>query len=301
MHLSSRRTFLRNSMCAVGGISFLPRASAEEPAKKLFSAMGIAAPLDQAAALKAQGAEFLTIAASDLLAPDRPDEVFAKNLAKLAASPLPVLACNGFIRPKHLRCVGPEANHDQILEWSEIAFRRLKQAGGKFMVFGSAGSRALRDDWTREKADPQFVALLKRMGPLAEQYGVTVALEQLQASECNYINHIGEGAALVRAASHPNIRLLADLFHMARMGDTPADLKAAMDVVAHVEIAEKTGRSYPAVNGDDFRPFFRLLHEAGYSGAISIEGSGTNDQAGPAFKEIAKQAAETLQVFSSNL
>jgi sugar phosphate isomerase/epimerase len=294
IHSSSRRNFLRNGMLAVGGVSFLSRAQAGEPAENLFSAMGIAAPLDKAAALKAQGAEFLTLSTGDFLAPDQPDEVFAKKLALLAASPLPVLACNGFIRPQHLRCVGPQANHDQILEWSEIAFRRLKQAGGKFMVFGSAGARALSDGWTKEKADPQFVGLLKRMGPLAQTHGITVVLEQLEAGECNYINHLGKGASLVRAASHPNIRLLADLFHMARMGDSPADLKAAMDVVVHIEIAEKANRSYPAVKGDDFRPFFRVLREAGYQGAINIEGMGTDDQAGPAFREIAKQAAEAV-------
>lgn len=256
--------------------------------------MGIAAPLDKAVALKAQGADFLTLSTGAFLAPDKSDEVFAKNLAQLAAAPLPVLACNLFITPKHLRCVGPEANHDQILAWAEIAFRRLKQAGGKIMVFGSGGSRYLSDGWTKEQADPQFVALLKRMGPLAETHGITVAMEQLQAKDCNYITRIGEGATLIRAANHPNIRLLADLFHMVHMGDTPADLKAAMDVVSHIEIAEKSGRSYPGVKGDDFRPFFRVLREAGYQGAINIEGTGTEAQAGPAFKEIAKQAAEAV-------
>ena len=258
----------------------------------LFSAMGMAAPLERAAALKAHGAAFLTVGTADLLAPDQPDEAFANKLALLAASPLPVLACNGFIRPIHLRCVGGEANHDQILEWSETAFRRMKQAGGKFIVFGSGGSRELRDNWPKEKADAQVTALLKRMGPLAEKHGVTVVVEQLQASECNYINRIGEAAALIRAAEHPNIRLLADLFHMARMGDTPADLKAAMDVVRHVEIAEKGARTYPGVAGDDFRPFFRILREAGYQGAISIEGKGEDARIAAAFKEIAKQAAE---------
>ena len=130
IHSSPLRVFLRNSMFAVGGASFASRPCTEEPAKKLFSAMGIAAPLDQAAALRARGAEFLTTATGDLPVPEQPDEVFAKFFAKVAASPPTVLACNGFIRPSHLRCVGPEASHDQILEWSEIAFRRLKQAGG---------------------------------------------------------------------------------------------------------------------------------------------------------------------------
>ena len=130
------------------------------------------------------------------------------------------------------------------------------------------------------------------MGPLARKHDVMVTVEALQASECNYINHIGETAALIRAAGDPNVRVLADLYHMARGGDTPEDLKAAMDVVAHVEIAEEEGRTYPGVKGDDFRPYFRVLREAGYKGAINLEGRGDDTQAGRAFKEIARQAAE---------
>ena len=293
-HHSNRREFLRQCGLAGSGIFFASDVAVGKPeaSEKLFSAMGTSGTLDRAAALKALGAEFLTVGTGDLLVPDQPDEAFAKKFALLAASPLPVLACNGFIRPKHLRCVGEEANHDQVLEWSESAFRRLKQVGGKFIVFGSGGSRELRNGWPKEKADAQFTALLKRMGPLAEKHGITVVVEQLRATECNYINRIGEAAALIRAAGHPNIRLLADLYHMAVMGDTPADLKAAMDVVRHVEIAEKTERTYPGVAGDDFRPFFKVLREAGYQGAISIEGTGNDGQIANAFKEIAKQAAE---------
>ena len=150
----------------------------------------------------------------------------------------------------------------------------------------------MRDGWTKDKADVQFVDLLKRMGPLAAKFDVTVVVEQLQQSECNYINHLGEAAQLIRQAGHPHIRLLADLYHVARMGDTPADLKAAMDVVVHVEIAEQAGRTVPGVRGDDFRPFFRVLRAANYQGAISLEGKGTDDQIARAFKEITKQAAE---------
>lgn len=290
----SRRSFLHAGSLTILAAALPPRlmAASDDSARKLFSAIGIAAPLDKAAALKADGAEFLTESVGNFLVPDKSEEEFEKNLAKLADSPLPILACNGFIRPTNLHCTGPEANHDPICEWAETAFRRLKKAGGKFIVFGSGSSRKLPDGWPKEKADEQFVALLKRLGPLAEAHGVIVTVEQLQAKECNYINRIAEGAALIRAAGHPNIRLLADLYHMAAMGDTPADLKAAMDVVVHVEIAEKEGRTVPGVHGDDFRPFFRVLRESGYQGAISIEGKSTDGQIKAAFAEIAKQAAE---------
>ena len=289
----SRRSFVRTAALAGAATWFASRAgaAAAESAVPLFSAMGLSGPLAKAARLKELGARFLTVGTSDFLVPDQPDEVFARSLAKLAASPLPVLACNGFIRPPHLHCVGAEANHELVLAWAEPALRRLQLAAGKFIVFGSGSARAVPDGWPRAKAEEQFVALLKRMGPLAENHGVTVVVEQLQASECNFINHIAEGAALIRAAGHPNIRMNADLYHMARMGDTPADLRAAMDVVRQVEIAEKDDRTYPGIHGDDFRPWFRVLRDSGYHGAISIEGHGTDAQLGAAFKEIATQAA----------
>jgi sugar phosphate isomerase/epimerase len=245
--------------------------------------MGLSGSIDKTANYKSLGAEFITEGVGGFLMPDKDDAQFAKSLEKLKASPLPVLACNGFIRPAHLRCVGPEANHEEIMVWSEVAFRRLKQAGGKFIVFGSSGARAIPDGFDRTKADEQFVALLKKMGPAAAAHGVIVAVEQLQESECNYINRIGEGASLIRQAAHPNIRLLADLYHMAKMGDTPEDLKSAMDVVVHVEIAEKEERTYPGVKGDDFRPYLRVLRDAGYKGAVSIEGRRTDEQLKPAF------------------
>ena len=57
------------------------------------------------------------------------------------------------------------------------------------------------------------------------------------------------------------------------------------------KIAEKGARTYPGAAGDDFRPFFRVLREAGYQGVINIEGTGEDDQIAAAFKEIARQAA----------
>ena len=284
----NRRNLLRIAMAA----AVCPARAGDAEKPQLFRAMGIAAPLARAARLKDQGADFLTLGVGDFLVPDQSDDGFAANLAKLKAGPLPVLACNGFIRPADLHCVGPHANHDRIADWAEIVFRRMRRADGTFIVFGSAAARNIPDGWPREKADQQFVSLLAKLGPLAEKHLVTVAVEQLNEAECNYINRIGEAAALVRRAAHPNIRLLADLYHMAVMRDTPADLKAAMDVVAHIEIAEKAARTYPGARGDDFRPYFKVLRESGYQGAISIEGKGDPGSAASAFQEIARQARE---------
>lgn len=291
-HTPSRRAFLRAGALAAAAVALRPVARAAAPDRPLFSAIGIAAPMNQAAALKAAGIDFLTEGVDRLLVPDQSDEAFAANLNTLAAAPLPVLACNNFIRPRHLRSVGADANHEAVLAWADTTFARAKRAGARFVVFGSSGSRAIRDDWPRDRAEAQFRELLGKMGTLAERHDITVTLEQLRAQECNFINHIAEGAAMIRSVGHPRVRLLADLFHMTVMGDTPADLRAAMDVVVHLEIAETAGRTAPGVGGQDFRPFFRVLREQGYRGAVNIEGSWKIEQIAPAVAEIRRQAAE---------
>lgn len=285
-----RRAWMKTGALALAACAARAAETEETP---LFSGIGIAAPLEEAARLRAAGVSFLTLSTSGFLVPDQGEAAFGKQLAALREAPLPVLACNGFIRPEHLRCVGPDANHDEVLAWADTAFRRLAMAGGKFIVFGSAGARRVPDGWARDKADAQFSELLGRMGKLAAVHDVTVTVEQLQEKECNFINRIGHVAALVRAAKHPNVRVLADLYHMRVMGDTPEDLRKALDVVAHMEIAELEGRTYPGVAGDDFRPFFRVLREADWKGAISIEGRGKPGQVAAAVRMIKDQAGLT--------
>lgn len=275
-------------------LSLNPLLAQTETAQPLFSSIGMSGSIDEAAKLKEAGAEFLTVGVQNLLVPDKSDEEFQKLLQQAKDSPLPVLACNSFIRPKHLRCVGEEANHDEVLEWADITFKRAKQVGAKFIVFGSGGSRYLKDGWTKEQADVQFVDLLKKMAPLARQQGITVVLEQLNKRECNYITTVGEAAAIVREVNDPNIRLLADLYHMAMMNNTPEDLAKAMDVVVHIEIAEQEGRAFPGTHGEDFREFFNVLQKANYQGAISIEGRRSEEQPlSKAFTTIRQQAKES--------
>jgi sugar phosphate isomerase/epimerase len=181
-----------------------------------------------------------------------------------------------------------------VLAFAGIAFRRLASVGGKFSGFGSGSARQLPDGWPKERADEQFVALLRQMGPLAAEHGIVISVEQQRTAECNYLNHLAEVIAVVKAADHPNIRVLADLYHMAVMGDTLADLDRAAGLVGLVELAEKEKRTLPGVAGDDFRPQFAALARGGYRGHISIEGNGTPEQLKNAFATIRQQAANVV-------
>ena len=293
MHLN-RRDFVRRAAVTLGGAAaaatFDWRLVAQRRA--LFAGIGITAALDRATELRAAGADYIVPPVADFLMPDRSEAEFAVQRERAAEAPLPVLGCNSFLRDPRLRSTGPDADHAAVLSFAETAFRRLAAAGGRFIGFGSNTSRRIPGDWPKARADEQFVALLRQMGPPAARHGITVAVEQLRTAECNYLNRLAEVVAVVAAADHPNIRVLADLYHMAVMGDTPADLETAMPWVGLVEIAERERRTPPGVAGDDFRPYFTVLARGGYAGRITIEANGTPDQLTLAFATVARQAAD---------
>ncbi|MBN1457467.1 MAG: sugar phosphate isomerase/epimerase [Sedimentisphaerales bacterium] len=238
--------------------------------QKFKPAIGVCTSIDNYAKLKANNYDYTEESVGKFLIPHENEEEFQKNYAKLKDCGMEVYACNGFL-PGLLKSTGPDIKHDQILAYSEIAFRRAQMAGIKVIVFGSSGSRNVPDGFDKQKARSQFVALLKKMGPIAEKYDITVCVEPLNKNESNIINSVAEGLDVVKQADHPNIQLLADVYHMA-VEDEPAEniIKAGKHI-RHVHVAEKEGRASPGTKKFDFIPYFKALKKINYKGRISIE------------------------------
>ena len=218
------------------------------------------------------GFDYVEASVPNLVRPFDPEEAFEETLASYLAAGLPIESTNLFL-PRELRCTGPDAQPlDRLAEYAETVFRRLARAGVPVVVFGSGGARKLPDGWPRERADEQFVALLSRIGPVAEKHGVTIAVEPLARVECNYLNTVDEGAALARASGSPAVGVLADCFHWARNGETADTILAAKGVLVHAHLATMPNRKAPGIEPYDFVPFFRALAAAGYDGRVSVEG-----------------------------
>jgi sugar phosphate isomerase/epimerase len=264
-------------------------------ARPLFSAVGITARIQRAAELKALGADFIVESVADFLMPFASDAEFAANRQAALAAPLRVRGCNSFLRDPSLVCVGPKADHARVLAYAQTAFARLRALGGEYIVFGSNSARRIPEGWDKRRADEQFGALLRAMAPLAAEHGITVGVEMQRREECNYLNHIDEVVSVVAPVDHPNIRVLADLYHMRVMGDSPRQLTEAMPWVGLVELAERERRTLPGVAGDDFRPYLTVLARGGFHGPVDIEGDGTAKQLSKAFETVRSQAADAVR------
>ena len=232
--------------------------------------IGICTNLANGEKMQQYGYAYVEEGVSRFLAPTKPEEEFERILNELANSPLPVKACNSFI-PGSLKSVGNEADHKNILTFAETAFRRAQRAGVEIIVFGSGGSRSIPEGFPREKAREQFIELGRKMAPIAQKYNVTIVLEPLNSTECNFINSVSEGGEIVKEINHRHFMLLADLYHMKMENEGPDTLVKYGKLIRHVHIAEKQDRAVPGTYDEDFRPYVNALKKMSYTGKISIE------------------------------
>lgn len=236
---------------------------------------GICTSIKNAKIMKATGYSYVEGSVKRFLVPQEPDEKFEKILDQIRKAPLKVYSYNGFL-PGSLRSTGPETDHDEILKYAETAFSRAQQIGSKIIVFGSGGSRRLPEDFSYEKGTEQFTELLKKMGPIAAQYDMTVVIEPLNRKECNFINSVREATDIARVVNHPNIAVLADIYHMAVDSEGPESIRYAGKLLRHCHIAELQGRKMPGTNNYDFTPYFKALKDINYQGRLSLEGRWDN-------------------------
>lgn len=214
--------------------------------------------------------DFLEANVQGFLVPEKNESEFAVILEIARAFARPVKTANCFL-PGDLKCVGPQIDHARLLRYAETAFERAERMGIETIVFGSGGARSVPEGHPMEHAMTEFSGFLRLIGPIAARHGVTVVVEPLSKGDCNFINSLREGAEAVERCNHPNVRLLADVYHM-RCENEPADAIARFGhLLKHVHVAELAGRYFPGKAREDFRPSFRALKQAGYSGRIALE------------------------------
>lgn len=276
---TSRRDFIR---CATGVLASLPAINTfgqqcltDVPTTAFSLPLGVCTSYDKAELLKRLGYSFVEESVGRFLIPDVGDSQYTQNVATLKKEAFPVRSYIYFF-PGKLKSVGPDLHHEAILERAELALRRAKECGSKNIVFGSGGSRAIPDGFDRDKAKAQHIALCQKMAPIAEKYGVTLAIEPLNRGETNFINSLADGVEIIRAVNNPWFRLQCDIYHMLKEDEKPEEIVKYGQYIAHCHLAEKQSRTAPGVKGDDFRPYFRALKQINYQGGLSLECNWTN-------------------------
>lgn len=180
-----------------------------------------------------------------------------------------VESCNCFI-PGSIPLTG-ENTGDYVPHIREV-YRRMQLVGADTVVFGSGGARRIPEGFDRERASAQLDDFMRSAAEIAKEYGITIVIEPLNSGECNVILSTTEGADYARRVDHPNLKLLADIYHMSKENEPYEVLLKNADILRHVHVSEYPSHYYPGRDGGEcVRQFADVLRRCGYEGRVTIE------------------------------
>ena len=199
-----------------------------------------------------------------------PQEEFDEVLKSFSSSKIKMeTAC--LLLPKTMSVIGDSYNEAELISYLNVAFARMDALDCKLVVFGSGKSRVIPDNMNYQEGFKSLVKVTKLIGSIAQEHGISIAIEPLNRSETNLINSLCEGAALQAAVDMPNVGLLADAFHMRKENEDLALIPKCSPLL-HTHIALKEGRVFPTEACDEVKEFFSALKSAAYNNRMSIEG-----------------------------
>jgi sugar phosphate isomerase/epimerase len=179
------------------------------------------------------------------------------------------------LTPKGLSITSPD---DAVRARTVEVMRRLvdfcADLGGKVLVHGSPGQRAIPAGETRETAIARARDAFARVADDAQRAGVVYCIEPLATTETPVINTIAEAAALVDAVGSPALRTMLDCAAAGRMESEP--LAAVIDRwlptgrIAHVQVNDPNRRG-PGEGELRFAPILAALKRNGYEGVVAVE------------------------------
>jgi sugar phosphate isomerase/epimerase len=124
-----------------------------------------------------------------------------------------------------------------------------------------------------------LTAQLRLLAEDAQAAGVKLCVEPVNRYETHLLVRLADAAAVVRPLGHPNLRIVADLFHMALdEADLPAAIREHADVIGHVHLADHN-RRLPGQGRTDFAAAFEALKGIGFGGWMAFECGAPGDNA----------------------
>jgi len=143
--------------------------------------------------------------------------------------------------------------------------------GGRIVVLGSPKQRNILDGITKAEAWEFARQALRECCEEAAKLNVYICLEPLSRDQTNFINTAEEAIAMVNDVSHPNLRIILDVYSMSDEGKPPdAIIKSVGPLLAHFHANDTNGRG-PGQGNADYPAIVNALGTIRYEGFASVE------------------------------
>lgn len=140
------------------------------------------------------------------------------------------------------------------------------------IIVGSGGkTRSFEPGWDRESGVECMADVIRQSGEYAKEKGVTLAIEAINRYETNFLNTLEEAVRFINLVDHPNVRTMADTYHMNIEEINPAEtiLKYGGSL-ANLHLAD-SNRQAPGDGHFDFASVAEALRQVGFDGYCSFE------------------------------
>ena len=108
----------------------------------------------------------------------------------------------------------------------------------------------------------------------AGSVGATVLVEAINSVDIPGfpLDTAAKALAVIEKVGAPNVGLLADVYHLAKMGEDVADvLSRHRGSILHVQVADPPGRGAPGTGILELEPLLHQLADQGYDGWVGLE------------------------------
>ena len=170
------------------------------------------------------------------------------------------------------------ANLDELVANLQQAMPRAGERNVPNLITFFGNRRGMGDP----EAIRNCVDGLRRLGPAAEEHGVTICVELLN-SKIDHPDYQGDrtpfGAEIIRRVDSPRVKLLNDIYHMQIMeGDIIRTIRDYAEDIAHYHTGGVPGRNELDENQElQWPAICRAIVETGFTGYVAHEFVPTRD------------------------
>jgi hydroxypyruvate isomerase len=163
------------------------------------------------------------------------------------------------------------ANHSAFSDGMKQAVDIAQQLDAP--MFTVVGHQVL-DDFTQAQSVTNLARALERVVPILEDAGKTLILEPFNPvdHQGHFLNGSADALRICRSIDSPSVKINWDLYHMQLTeGNIVANLRAGMDQIGYVQVADIPGRHQPGSGELNYTFIFSALKDMGYTGPIGLE------------------------------
>jgi len=133
---------------------------------------------------------------------------------------------------------------------------------------------------TREEAVEIIVAALRRLAPVADEYGVNLALEPIHPMYTGYtfLRTVSDTRQILERVDHPRVGLFFDTYHLWQENDLLTQIEAVAGKIYGVHVSDwrepprsPSDRALPGAGVMPLREILGAVERTGYAGFYDIE------------------------------